>query len=113
MFTPGCPFRLRFKPKDLILKSELADFLECTRLDFLRPDADITVTSPGAYADLMKHIEVHHYFMGLDQKREIPFEEAVTHWYDTIFSPVIEVIRKGDILSSFRDERTLISIYGS
>ena len=39
--------------------------------------------------------------MGLDQKREIPFDEAVTHWYDTIYSPVIEVIRKGDILSEF------------
>ncbi|HEY5706036.1 MAG TPA: universal stress protein [Terrimicrobiaceae bacterium] len=89
------------QPKDLILKSELADFLEYTRLDFLRPEADMTVTSPGAYADLSKHIEVHHYFMGLDQKREIPFEEAVTHWYDTIFSPVVEVIRKGDILSEF------------
>ena len=95
------PLSPEIQPKDLILKSELADFLECTRLDFLRPDADITVTSPGAYADLMKHIEVHHYFMGLDQKREIPFDEAVTHWYDTIYSPVIEVIRKGDILSEF------------
>ena len=95
------PLSPEVQPKDLILKSELADFLECTRLDFLRPEADITVTSPGAYADLMKHIEVHHYFMGLDQKREIQFEEAVTHWYDTIYSPVIEVIRKGDILSEF------------
>jgi nucleotide-binding universal stress UspA family protein len=86
---------------DLILKSELADFLERTRLDLLRPGADVTVTSPGAYGDLLKHIEVHHYFMGLDQKRDIPFEEAVTHWYDTLYSPVIEVIRKGDILSEF------------
>ena len=49
----------------------------------------------------MKHIEVHHYFMGLDQKREVPLEEAVTHWYDTVYSPVIEVIRKRDILSEF------------
>ena len=39
--------------------------------------------------------------MGLDQKREIPFDEAVTHWYDTIYALVIEVIRKGDILSEF------------
>ena len=89
------------QPKDLILKSELADFLEATRLDFLRPGADVTVTSAGAYADLLKHIEVHHYFMGLDEKREVPFEEAVTHWYDTVFSPVIEVIRKGHILEEF------------
>jgi nucleotide-binding universal stress UspA family protein len=95
------PLSPNVQPKDLILKAEQADFLECTRIDFLHPGADITVTSPGAYADLLKHIEVHHYFMGLDQKREVPFEEAVTHWYDTVFSPVIEVIQKGDILSEF------------
>jgi len=95
------PISPEVQPRDLILKAELADFLECTRLDFLRPQADITVTSPGAYADLLKHIEVHHYFMGLDQKREVPFEEAVAHWHDTVFSPVIDVIRKGDILSEF------------
>ncbi|MFZ0709983.1 MAG: hypothetical protein WAM53_08085 [Terrimicrobiaceae bacterium] len=95
------PLSPEVQPKDLILKSELADFLECTRLDFLRPGGDVTVTSPGAYADLLKHIEVHHYFMGLDQKREVPFDEAVAHWYDTVFFPVVEVIRKGDILSEF------------
>ncbi len=89
------------QPKDLILKAELADFLERTRIDFLRPGANVTVTSPGAYADLLEHIEVHRYFMGLDQKREVPFDEAVTHWYDTVFSPVVEVIKKGDILSEF------------
>ncbi len=95
------PLSPNVQPKDLILKAELADFLECTRIDSLRPGADITVTSPGAYADLLEHIEVHRYFMGLDQKREVPFEEAVTHWYDTVFSPVVEVIKKGDILSEF------------
>ena len=100
-FIRRVPLSPEIQPDDLILKSELADFLECTRLDSLRSGSDITVTSPGAYADLLKHIQVHHYFMGLDQKREVPFAEAVTHWYDTIFLPVVEIIRKGQILSEF------------
>jgi nucleotide-binding universal stress UspA family protein len=104
------PLSPDIQPDELILKSELADFLECTRLDYLRPNADISVTSPGAYADLLNHIEVHHYFMGLDQKRDVPFEEAVTHWYDTVFLPVAEVIRKGDILSEF-PKRTHADLY--
>jgi nucleotide-binding universal stress UspA family protein len=104
------PLSPEIQAKDLILKSEQADFLERTRLDYLRPGADITVTSPGAYADLMEHIEVHRYFMGLDQKHDIPFEEAVTHWYDTVYSPVIEVIRKADILSEFPG-RTCADLY--
>jgi nucleotide-binding universal stress UspA family protein len=104
------PFSPDIEPDDLILKSELADFLECTRLDFLRPGADISVTCPGAYADLINHIEVHQYFMGLDQKRDVPFEEAVTHWYDTVFLPVVEIIRKGEILSEF-PKRTHADLY--
>ena len=104
------PLSPEIQPDDLILKSELADFLECTRLDSLRPEADITVTSPGAFADLLKHIEVHHYFMGLDQKRDVPFAEAVTHWYDTIFLPVVEIIRNGQILSEFPG-RTQADLY--
>jgi nucleotide-binding universal stress UspA family protein len=104
------PLSPEVQPEELILKAELADFLECTRIDVLRPGADITVTSPGAYVELLKHIEVHHYFMGLDQKRYVSFEEAVKHWYDTIFSPVVEVIRKADILSEF-PERTHADLY--
>ena len=95
----GFRSRLRVQPKDLILKAELAEFLECTRIDFLRPGVDITVTSPGAYADLLKHIKVAPLFHGLDEKREVPWEEAVSPLVrHGVFSPVIEVIRKGDIL---------------
>ena len=35
------------QPDDLILKGEYADFLERTRLDELRPEADLSVTVPG------------------------------------------------------------------
>ena len=48
--------------------------------------------------------------MGLDQKRDVPFEEAVTHWYDTVFLPVVEIIRKGEILSEF-PKRTHADLY--
>jgi nucleotide-binding universal stress UspA family protein len=95
------PLSPDIQPDDLILKSELADFLDTTRLDSLRPGADITVTSPGAYADLMKHIDLHRYFMSVDEKRDVPLEEAVAHWYDTHFAPIVEIIRKGQILSEF------------
>ena len=62
-------------PDQLILKAEYAEFLERTNLDKLRPEADLTITAPGKYEDLCEHIQVHQYFMGLDQKRDIPFEE--------------------------------------
>ena len=75
------------KPDDLILKAEYANFLERTHLDELRHDADLKLTVPGQYPILAEHIDFHQYFMGLDFKRDISYEEAVTHWYDTVYLP--------------------------
>jgi nucleotide-binding universal stress UspA family protein len=89
------------QPDDLILKAEYADFLERTHLDEIRPEADLSVTVPGQYRVLEEHIEVHRYFMGLEQKREIPYEEAVGHWYDEVYLPVVQAIRERGILRDF------------
>jgi nucleotide-binding universal stress UspA family protein len=89
------------QPDDLILKAEYADFLDHTHLDTLRPEADLSVTAPGQYQALEEHIKVHRYFMGLEQKEEIPYAEAVTHWYDEVYMPVVQVIREKGILRDF------------
>jgi len=98
------------QPDDLILKAEYTDFLTHTRLDKLRPDANLSLTVPGRYRTLEEHIEVHRYFMGLEQQREIPYEEAVTHWYDTVYLPVVQVIQERGILRDF-PERTETDLY--
>jgi nucleotide-binding universal stress UspA family protein len=93
------------QPDKLILKAEYATFLELTRLDELRPAADLTMTAPGQYRILLEHIEIHRYFMGLEQQEGIDYEQAVTHWYDTIYRPVIDVIREQDVLRAFPGRR--------
>jgi nucleotide-binding universal stress UspA family protein len=95
---------------DLIIKAEYAEFLEKTRLDALRKGADLTVTVPGKYDDLLEHIDVHRYYMGIDFRRFIPYDEAVTHWYDAVYMPVIRVIREQGILHYFPD-RTETDLY--
>jgi len=52
------------QPVDLILMAEYADFLEGTRLDELRPGADLRTSIPGQYQALSEHIDVHRYYMG-------------------------------------------------
>jgi nucleotide-binding universal stress UspA family protein len=86
---------------DLIIREEYTQFLKTTRLDVLRPDQDLLVTAPGMYEKLLEHISTHRYFMGIDYDREIHFFEAVTHWYDEIYSPVREMIERQGILRSF------------
>ncbi len=88
-------------PETLILKSGYVTFLERTQLDEVRPDADLQVTEPGSYATLLEHISVHRYFMGIDEKREVAYDEAVVHWFDEVYSPVVDAIRLSGILQNF------------
>jgi nucleotide-binding universal stress UspA family protein len=104
------PLTPEVKPEELIIKARYADFLERTHLDELRPGADLNVTLPGKYRVLDEHIQTHRYFMGKEQKREIPFDQAVTHWYDHVYMPVIEVIREQGLLKDF-PERTETDLY--
>jgi hypothetical protein len=50
---------------------------------------------------MLEHIAVHRYFMGLDWKRDISEEEAITHWHDTVYLPIAKIIRKSRILKDF------------
>ena len=98
------------QPDDLVMKAEYAEFLELTHLDRLRPEADLSVSVPGQYPKLTEHISVHRYFMGIDQQREIPYLDAVEHWYDAVYLPVVQVIREQDLLRDFPD-RTEADLY--
>jgi nucleotide-binding universal stress UspA family protein len=89
------------RPEDLLLMSEYAAFLERTSLKALRPSADVRVTELGRYSALWEHIETHRYFMGIDEQRDVSFNDAVAHWYDAVYSPVVEAIRSKGILRDF------------
>ncbi len=99
------PLSPQDKPDDLILKAEYADFLERTHLDRLRPGADLSVTVPGQYRLLEEQIAYQQRLLGLLEgpvhPREIPHEEAVTHWYDEVYRPAVQVIRERGILRDF------------
>ncbi len=89
------------KPEDLEILGSKVNFLERTSLDTLKPDANIKVTIPDGFERILEHIAVHRYFMGLDWKRDISVEEAVTHWYDTVYMPIVNIIRDTNILKEF------------
>ena len=89
------------RPEDLSILGEKVRFLERTRLDHLRPDSRVRLTLSGGFERILEHIAVHRYFMGLDLQREITEDEAVTHWYDNVYLPIIEVIRGSKVLSEF------------
>jgi len=89
------------KPEDLEILEDKVRFLERTSLDRLIPEANIKLTIPDGFERMLEHIAVHRYFMGLDLKRDISEEEAIRHWYETVYLPVVNVIRDTDILKEF------------
>ncbi|MCL5429613.1 MAG: universal stress protein [Chloroflexi bacterium] len=113
-YVTEIPSKVPLSPEDdaddLIIKTEQARFLEDTRLAELHPEVDLSVTTPGRYEQLREHIAAHRYFMGLDQKREVGYEEAVQHWLNEVYFPAIAVIRRLDLLRDF-PKRTETDIY--
>ena len=88
-------------PEDLEILGQKVDFLERTGLDRLHPKARFDLTVPDGFCRMLEHIAVHRCFMGQDLKRDISEEEAVTHWFDTVYKPIVSNIRRSDILKEF------------
>ncbi len=100
-FSSPMPISADTDLDELILKAEAASFLKHSKLDELRPAAQIEVTSPGYYDKIEEHIAVHGYFLGLEERRDISWPEAVTHWYDHVYLPLVETIRTHGIIQQF------------
>src|SRR5215472_9254947 len=65
------PFDVDTKPDDLIMKEGYAEFLQKSHLDVFRPGSQVILTEPARYRQIIEHISVHKYFMGLEQKHDI------------------------------------------
>lgn len=85
----------------LELKGENAEFMETTHLSELRPEARVETTVPGLYKELLKHIDVHRYYLGEKRQAEVPYEDAVASWYDNVYLPLVELIREQGLLKEF------------
>jgi hypothetical protein len=85
----------------MIRDKEYAAFLERTRLREIRPEANILVSLPGKYEKILRHIDVHHYYLGLEWRRDVDYGEAVASWYDNVYLPVVKSVREQGLLSGF------------
>jgi len=86
---------------DLILKIEHMELMEDTKLDQVRPDVEFRVTVTGRYREIQEHISVHRYYMGLNEKRDVPIEEAAVSWVDHYYLPGVGVIRENNTMADF------------
>jgi hypothetical protein len=96
--------------EEWIRREDAVAFLSTTRLMQVRPSAEVLLTLPGQYEQLLEHISVHRWFLGIEAGQEIPYDVAVGSWYDRVYLPLVEAIREADVLKEF-PQRTAADLY--
>ncbi|HEY0830161.1 MAG TPA: ParB N-terminal domain-containing protein [Candidatus Dormibacteraeota bacterium] len=84
--------------ESLLKAAEYAAFLEVTQLHRTRPQARLECSRLGRYDVIMQHIIGHRYFLSLEQHRDVPLQEAAASWYDHVYHPIAEAIRRHKVL---------------
>ncbi len=87
-----------------VIAFEKRKFFEATRLDALRPGCALEFTTVGRYEEILGHIREHKWYINLKKAIEIPYEDAVLSWYDTVYSPIVAIIRSSRLLDRFPRE---------
>jgi hypothetical protein len=87
--------------RTLLFAEEYNDFLEWTNLQVLRPSQRIEFSELGGYLELVRHINVYRYSLGQQLGRTIERDEAIAGWYDTVYLPIVQVIRDQQVLKRF------------
>lgn len=88
--------------KDMIIRSERVEFYKHTRLDELRPEhAEIDFSTPGRYDILLEHIRTRQYYLGIQEQRDISWDEAVISWYDKLYWHVVRNLRRHNVMTKF------------
>lgn len=95
------PLSAGANPDELICKARYAAFLERTRLDETRPQADFSASAPGAYRVLDEQIALHQYYLSEDAQKQVSFPEAAADWYGAVYAPTVQVIREKGLLHDF------------
>jgi hypothetical protein len=92
------PLGRKLDASALLRAAEYAAFLETTQLHRTRPEARLECSRLGRYDEILKHILGHGYFLGLEKGREISLPEAAASWYDNVYRPIANAIRKHRVL---------------
>lgn len=86
--------------KQRVVEYERSAFIEQYKPSYL-PMGEISFTTPGAYPEMVNHILVHKYYINQNVEGEISFEDAARSWYKNVYSPIVDQIRKDNLLFYF------------
>ena len=100
---------------DIDAKAAYAAFLDETELSKTRPSLQsIELSEPSRYPELMGHIYLHAQVLERLRGQPIATRDAAVDWYDNVYVPAVNLIRKYQILDQVKDstdERTVADLY--
>ena len=90
------PLTADLDQRDLHRKQAQSTFVERSGIVRGDPGAEVPVeaSEPATYAALMHHIDMHGHYMGREQGTSVSRQAAGVHWYQTLYRPVIDAIRR-------------------
>jgi hypothetical protein len=99
-FATPVPLTPATSIEEVILAGGRADFLAATGLTPDDPN-EYRVTSPGGHERLLQHVNGHRYFLGIERGGPVSCDEAVRSWRDSVYRPMVALIRRSGILGEF------------
>ena len=95
------PLNKEMDLEKLAIQEAYHQFLKDTQLNKSRPHSRLQLTLLGGYPILMKHIQVHKYYLEKVRGKEVTLPEAASSWYDNVYTPLAIAIRKNRIMKQF------------
>jgi hypothetical protein len=88
---------------DVVLRELERIFLEDSGLADGRPGAEVPVSRPAHYLELLENVQVHGYHMMRGHGRVLENAEIAADWYDAIYTPTLEAIDRLRLGRLYRD----------
>ncbi|MGH2655832.1 MAG: hypothetical protein ACRDIZ_03900 [Actinomycetota bacterium] len=76
-------------------------FMEESGLERARPEARIEFTRAQGYIQLLENVKVHGYHLMQERGEVLPPEEVAADWYDRVYRPTVEAIRRENLLELY------------
>ena len=112
-FVTDVKINSQMDANQIFILAEKEKFLNLTGLKQERPNNKMRITAPGRYDFLLSQINKLMVQMNENKKSNeklTTFKEASLFWYDNVYLPAIEIIKKYGILQKF-PKRTKTDLY--
>lgn len=92
---------INYEKRVFYMETNFGDITDFWKLDF---------SCTGQYDVIYNHIITHKYFLNQSQSEEIAMQDAVQSWYDNVYTPVVNAIKKHHLMRKFH-KRTVSDMY--